>query len=202
VIARIIAVAGIAALSIAVPAGTVQAAPGAGSDIRTFVLTDGRTRAAGEQRPIDNPSLLHGEELHVYVEPELFGWHNRNGRARFNVTVEAELFRRDGRLVSGGPDPRTLTREAPSRPDDFFLSFSLKIRLAPGAYRLVIRLRDTVTGEVAEKSFPFAMVSQRTAPAVARRSEADPPRKAASDRTECKKYFPQLGQMVTVPCQR
>jgi hypothetical protein len=202
VIARIIAAVGIVAMSVAVPADAGQASPGTLSEIRTFELTEGRTKAAGEQRPIDNPSLQYGEELHVYVEPELFGWHGRNGAARFGVVVDAELRRRDGRIVAGGPDPRTLNKEAPARPDDFFLSFSLTIRLPVGAYRLVIRLRDTVTGQVAEKSFPFAMVSHRSAPPAAHEPKSSRPAKSVSERTDCKKYFPQVGQMIAVPCQR
>ncbi len=204
-IARVIAIVGaigIAALSGAAPARAAQASPGTSSDIRTFVLTEGRTNAAGEQKPLDNAELRYGEELHVYVEPEIFGWHNRNGAARFSVIADAELRRRDGRIVSGGPDPKAINREAPARPDAFFLSFSLKVRLPVGAYQLVIRLRDAVTGQVAEKSFPFVMVSHRSAPTAAHEPKSSRPAKSASEAAGCKKYFPQVGQMIAVPCQR
>jgi hypothetical protein len=205
VFARILAAtmaAGMLAMSAAAVAREDRPSAGAASEIRTFVLTEERTRTAGQHKPIDNPTVGYGEEIFVYVETEDFGWHTRNGTARFNVVLDAEVRRRDGRLVPGKPEPRTLNREEPTRPDNFFLSFGLKMRLPVGAYQLVVRLRDGVTGKVAEKSFPFTAVSHRPAPTARREPNAkEAPREAASRQTECKKYLPQLGQTVSVPCQ-
>jgi hypothetical protein len=204
VIPRILAASfalGMVAISAAASAREDRPSAGTASDIRTFTLTEERTKTAGQHRPIDNPTVGYGEEVFVYVETEDFGWHTRNGMARFNVVLDAEVRKRDGRLVPGKPEPRTLNREEPTRPDNFFLSFGLKMRLPVGAYQLVVRLRDGVTGKVVEKSFPFTTVSHRSTPTARREpSSKEAPREAASRQAECKKYLPQLGQTVAVPC--
>jgi|GEM_PF-3684391 len=168
--------------------------------IRNLVLTEERVRSFGDYRAIAHPSLVSGDTVHIYGEPEDFGWHERNGTARFNVVADVELRSRDGRRVAGRSDPRPMTHEAAARPGKFFFSLSLIIRLPVGEYRLVLRLRDAVTGELVEKSFPFSIAARRLAPSARLQPERAPAKDDPPANGECKKYLPQLGKVIAVPC--
>lgn len=144
------------------------------AEIRNFVLTDARTRAFGEQKPVANPVVV--ETVHVYGEPQSFGWHSVKGAEKFNVLVDLELRKRsDGTLVAELA-PRSLVFEAPSRPRNFFFAMSLDVGGRTGAYDLVVQLRDEVSGKVVKKSFPItiAKLESTSQPEPEARNSASP----------------------------
>jgi hypothetical protein len=207
--ARLFAAVGILAVTLAasVGASAPSRAQDASSSLRTLVLTEAKTQTAGDYTVVDNASIRYGEELHVYGEPENFGWSARSGTERFNVVADVELRKRDGRTVAT-LEPKVLNYDAPTRPDNFFFAFSLRIKLPLGSYQLAVKLRDTATGQVIERSFPFTVTNNRAAPtaqaeartiAARDNSTADANEKANA---ECLKYLPQLGRVVAAPCEK
>ncbi len=173
--------------------------------IRTLVLTAEPTKAFGEYRQLATPILTSGESIHLYGEPGDFGWHTKNDVAGFNVVAGIEVRGRDGR-ITGKAAPRAMQHQSASRPGNFFFSLSVKVEGGVGAYKLVVRLRDAVSGQVVERAFPFVMANKRhepppsgstTAPAQVAKSATSGERTGPLD---CKQYFPQTGEMISVQC--
>jgi len=173
--------------------------------IRTLVLTAEPTKAFGEYRQLATPILTSGESIHLYGEPGDFGWHTKNDVAGFNVVAGIEVRGRDGR-ITGKAAPRAMQHQSTSRPGNFFFSLSVKVEGGVGAYKLVVRLRDAVNGQVVERAFPFVVANKRhepppsgstTAPAQVAKSTTSGERAGPLD---CKQYFPQTGEMISVQC--
>jgi hypothetical protein len=178
--------------------------------LRTFTLTEDKVRTFGAYTAVETPVLKSGDTLHIYGEPEDFGWHTAEGVARFNVEVSIDLRRRDGRHLDGRPATTTLKHEAATRPPTFFFSLGLTLTAGVGAYKARVRLRDAVTGQIVEKSFAFAVAHERRPPAVripvntvAAAQDGKPAAPAAQPAKplECRKYFSQIGATISVPCE-
>ena len=173
--------------------------------IRTLVLAAEPTKKFGEYSRVQSPVLQSGDSIHLYGEPGDFGWHARNDDYRFDVVAAIEVRGRNGR-VTGRAEPRIMQYVSATRPDNFFFSLSVRIAGAVGAYNLVVRLRDVVSGQIVERGFPFVVASKRQEPAVSSRTTA-PTEVAKSTASgerarpaDCKRYFPQVGEMIAVQC--
>jgi hypothetical protein len=103
-----------------------------------------------------------------------------------------------------------LKHEAATRPGPFFFSLGLTLKAGIGVYKANVRLRDTVTGQIVEKSFSFALATERrppalrtpfTAVAAAQDGKAAVPPAPAAKPLECRKYFSQIGATISVPCE-
>lgn len=178
--------------------------------VRTFTLTEDKVRTFGTYTAVETPVLKSGDTLHIYGEPGDFGWHARDGVAQFNVDVSIDLRRRDGRRLAGKPATTTLKHEAATPPPTFFFSLGLTLKAGVGAYRANVRLRDTVTGQVIEKAFTFALATVRHPPALrtpfnavaaAQDGKAAAPAAQTAKPLECRRYFSQIGATVSVPCE-
>jgi hypothetical protein len=173
--------------------------------IRTLVLTAEPTKAFGEYRRLTTPVLVSGESIHIYGEPGDFGWHAKKDVADFNVVAAIEVRGRNGR-VTGRAEPRVMQHQSATRPANFFFSLSVKVEGGVGAYDFVVRLRDAINGQVVEKFFPFVVTNKRQEPppSVSTTAPAQVAKSATSgERTrplDCKQYFPQTGEMITVQC--
>ena len=173
--------------------------------IRTLVLTAEPTKTFGEYSRVQAPVLQSGDHIHLYSEPGDFGWHARNGDSRFDVVAAVEVRARNGRITGRG-EPRVMQYVSATRPENFFFSLSVRIAGGVGAYDLVVRLRDTVSGRVVERVFAFAVANRRQEPAVSSRATAptEVARSAATGErarpADCKRYFPQVGEMIVVQC--
>jgi hypothetical protein len=173
--------------------------------VRTLVLTAEPTKTFGEYRQVATPVLTSGESIHIYGEPGDFGWHTKNDVAGFNVVAGIEVRGRNGR-VTGRAEPRAMQYQSASRPDNFFFSLSVKVGGGVGAYSLVVRLREAINGEVIEKIFPFVLANKRPVPSAGGPTAA--PEQVAKSTTsgerarplDCKQYFPQTGEMISVQC--
>jgi hypothetical protein len=209
---RIIAVClvAFAAGSMAVHAREASGAENPPPALRTFTLAEEKVRTFGTYTAVETPVLKSGDTLHIYGEPGDFGWHMRDGIARFNVDVSIDLRRRDGRRLTGTLATTTLKHEAAMRPGTFFFSLGLTLKAGVGAYKAHVRLRDTVTGQIVEKSFPFAVALERRPPAirtpfnaVAAAQDGKPaaPANQPAKPLECRKYFSQIGATISVPCE-
>jgi hypothetical protein len=174
--------------------------------LRTFTLTEDKVRTFGAYTAVETPVLKSGDTLHIYGEPDDFGWHTVEGVARFNVEVSIDLRRR----LDGRPATTTLKHEAATRPPAFFFSLGLTLKAGVGAYKAHVRLRDTVTGQIVEKSFAFAVAHERRPPAirtpvntVATARDGKPAATATQPAKplECRKYFSQIGATISVPCE-
>jgi hypothetical protein len=181
---------------------------GDATPVQNFVLTEEGATAFRKYTPIEHAVLRPGDTLHVYGEPGVFGWHSRDGSARFNIIVTARLRRTDGKAVLSNVPPLSLKHAAASRPAQFFFSLRLKINTPVGSYALGVRLRDVVTGETVEKWFPVSVSYRRQRPVPkadtvisATSPTARPATVGKASRTECRKYFAQIGAMVAVPCE-
>jgi hypothetical protein len=183
-------------------AGRQQAPP---TTIRTLVLTTEPTRTLGEYTPLEAPVLKSGDSIHLYCEPGDFGWHAKNDGASFNVVATIEARGRNGR-ITGKAKPRAMQYQAASRPGNFFFSLSVKVEGGVGAYSLAVHLRDVTNGQVVKRVFPFVVANKRqeppasgatTAPAPATKSGTSGERASPLD---CKKYFPQVGEVISVQC--
>ena len=136
-------------------AGKAQEAGGsAATQVRNFALTTERVRSFRKYTPLERAVLRPGDALHVYGEPGNFGWHSQKDGARFRITVSARLRRSDGRAVVSNISPLSLKHEAASQPSDFFFSLRLNINAPVGFYTIGVRLRDAISGQTTEKSFP------------------------------------------------
>jgi len=196
------------AASVAVSAHEAGGADKTPPSVRNFTLAEDKVRTFGTYTAVDSPVLKSGDTLHIYGEPDDFGWHTRDGVARFNVDVSIDLRRRDGRRLAGKPATTTLKHEAATQPGTFFFSLGLTLKAGIGAYKADVRLRDTVTGQFVEKSFPFALAAERRPPAVrtpytavaaAPDGKAAAPVTPATKPLECRKYFSQIGATISVP---
>lgn len=198
-----VAIASIVGASATAAARQVQAPS---TPIHTLVLTAQPTKAYGENATLANPVLQSGDQIHLYGEPGDFGWHAKDDVAKFNLVAAIEVRGRDGR-ITGKAAPRVLAHEAASRPANFFFSLSVKVEGSVGIYSLVVRLRDAVTGQAVERTFPFALANKRLVP----RPPSDPvttPAQVSKAATSgerarpltCRQYFPQLGEMISVQC--
>jgi hypothetical protein len=198
---------GFLVVGLAGPARSAQ--DGARPPVKTFVLTSEKVAAYGKHAAIERPTVKSGDSLHIYGEPEAFGWHVRDGTAKFHVTVNVDVRRSDGRISVRNSAPLELKHAAPSRPGDFFFSLSVKINTSDGSYVLNVRLRDALTGETVDKSFPFLVGHRRhegtpeepMATAATERKSSPAPGAGAKGAPVCKKYFSQIGAMVAVPCE-
>jgi hypothetical protein len=112
---------------------------------------------------------------------------------------------RNGR-ITGKAKPHALKHEAASRPGNFFFSLAVKVEGGVGVYNLVVRLRDVINGQVVKRVFPFVVANKRqeppasratTAPASVTKSDTSDERASPLD---CKKYFPQVGEVISVQC--
>jgi hypothetical protein len=173
--------------------------------VRTLVLTAEPTKTFGEYRQLATPILTSGESIHIYGEPGDFGWHAKNDVAGFNVVAAIEVRGRNGR-ITGKAEPRAMQHQSASRPGNFFFSLSVKVEGAVGTYKLVVRLRDAINGQVVESVFPFVVANKRQEPSVGGSTTA-PAQVAKSvisgERArplDCKQYFPQTGEMISVQC--
>ncbi len=178
--------------------------------VRTFTLAEDKVRTFGTYTAVETPVLKSGDTLHIYGEPGDFGWHSGEGVARFNVDVSIDLRRRDGRRLEGKPATTALKHEAATRPPTFFFSLGLTLTAGVGVYKAHVRLRDTVTGQIVEKSFAFAVALQRRPPAVripvnavaaAHNGKPAAPTTQPAEPLECRKYFSQIGATISVPCE-
>jgi hypothetical protein len=173
--------------------------------IRTLVLAAEPTKTFGAHTRLTNPVVQSGDSIHIYGEPGDFGWHVKNNDFRFDVVATIDVKGRNGR-VSGKAEPRIMQYVSATRPDNFFFSLSVRIAGAVGAYNLTVRLRDVVSGQVVEREFPFVVADQRKEPAVSARPTAPAEVARSSPSVErarpadCKRYFPQVGEMVVVQC--
>jgi hypothetical protein len=201
-IAAAVIMASIFGMSATALAGQLQTPP---TTIRTLVLTAEPTKVFGDYRPLATPVLTPGESINIYGEPGDFGWHNEKEVAKFNVVVAVEVRARNGRLI-GKVEPRPMQYEATSRPANFFFSLGVRVEDPIGAYDLVVRLRDASNGQVVERVLPFTVANKRqepsaggpmTAPAQVAKSATSPERARPLD---CKQYFPQTGEMISVQC--
>ena len=173
--------------------------------VRTLVLTAEPTKTFGEYRQLATPILTSGESIHIYGEPGDFGWHTKNDVAGFNVVAAIEVRGRNGR-ITGKAEPRAMQHQSASRPGNFFFSLSVKVEGAVGAYNIVVRLRDAINGQVVESVFPFVVANKRQEPSVGGPTTA--PAQVAKSVTsgerarplDCKQYFPQTGEMISVQC--
>jgi hypothetical protein len=198
--------AGLVAASVAAQAQEPKR--GDATPVQNFVLTEEGATAFRKYTPIERAILRPGDTLHVYGEPGDFGWHSQDGSARFNVIVTARLRTSDGRAVLSNVPPLSLKHAASSRPAEFFFSLRLKINTPLGSYTLGVRLRDVATGETVEKSFPVRVSYRRQRPAPkadavisAASPTARPATAGKASRTECRRYFAQIGAMIAVPCE-
>ena len=178
--------------------------------VRNFTLTEEKVRTFGVYAAVDSPVLKSGDTLHIYGEPGDFGWHQRDGAARFNVNVSIDVRKRDGRVVTGKPATIALKHEAAAQPGSFFFSLALAVKSAIGPYRAQVRLHDPATGQIIERSFPFAVANERRPPAlktpsnaIATAQEEKPVAPAAlpAKPLSCRKYFSQIGATISVPCE-
>jgi hypothetical protein len=173
--------------------------------VRTLVLAAEPTKTFGAYTRLTTPVLQSGDHIHLYAEPGDFGWHARNDDARFDVVATIDVRARNGR-VTGKAEPRVMQYVSATRPDNFFFSLSVGIAGAVGTYNLVVRLRDVVTGHVVEREFPFVVANQRQEPVVGARPTApsevarSSPSSERARPADCKRYFPQVGEMVVVQC--
>ena len=188
-------------------AGTTETRPPA---MRTFTLAEDKVRTFGTYTAVESPVLKSGDTLHIYGEPGDFGWHTGEGTARFKVDVSIDLRWRDGRRVTSKTATTTLKHEAATPPGTFFFSLGLTLTAGVGAYKAHVRLRDTVTGQIVEKSFPFAVAHERRPPAfstpfnavaAAQGDKPAAPATQAAKPLECRKYFSQIGATISVPCE-
>ena len=173
--------------------------------VRTLVLTAEPTKTFGQYSRVQAPVLQSGDSIHLYGEPGDFGWHARNDDSRFDVVAAIEVRGRNGR-ITGKAEPRVMQYVSATRPDNFFFSLSIRIAGGVGAYDFVVRLRDVVSGRVVERVFPFVVANKRQEPTVSSRVTA-PTEMAKSSVSgerprpaDCKRYFPQVGEMITVQC--
>lgn len=195
---------------IAVYAREASGAENSPPALRAFTLAEDKVRTFGTYTAVESPVLKSGDTLHIYGEPGEFGWHAREGVARFNVDVSIDLRRRDGRRLTGKPATTMLKHEAATQPGTFFFSLGLTLKAGVGAYKAHVRLRDTVTGQIVERSFPFAVALERRPPALktpfnaVAATQGDKPTAAATQPVqplECRKYFSQIGATISVPCE-
>jgi hypothetical protein len=140
--------------------------------VRNFTLTEEKVRTFGVYSAVDSPVLKSGDTLHVYGEPGDFGWHQRDGAARFAVNVSIDVRKRNGRVVTGRPATIALKHEATAQSASFFFSLGLTVKSAIGAYKAHVRLEDPATGQIIERSFPFAVAKERRPPALRTPSNA------------------------------
>lgn len=178
--------------------------------VRNFTLAEDKVRTFGTYTAVDSPVLKSGDTLHIYGELGDFGWHRRDASARFNVDVSIDLRRRDGRIVAGKPATVTLKHEAATQPGTFFFSLGLTVKSGIGVYKANVRLRDTVTGQTIEKSFPFAVANERRPPALktpfnavaaVQEDKSVVPAALPAKPLNCRKYFSQIGATISVPCE-
>jgi hypothetical protein len=178
--------------------------------VRTFTLAEDKVRTFGTYTAVESPVLKSGDTLHIYGEPGDFGWHKGEGVARFNVDVSIDLRRRDGRRLAGKPATTTLKQVAATHPGTFFFSLGLTWQAGVGVYKAHVRLRDAVTGQIVEKTFPFALALERHPPAIrtpfnaVAAAQSDKPAAPATQPAkplECRKYFSQIGATISVPCE-
>lgn len=173
--------------------------------IRSLVLTAEPTKTFGEYSRVQAPVLQSGDHIHLYSEPGDFGWHARNDDSRFDVVAAVEVRARNGRITGKG-EPKVMQYVSATRPENFFFSLSVRIAGGVGAYDLVVRLRDVVSGRVVERVFPFVVANRRQEPAVSGTTTrpAEVARSSASGErarpADCKRYFPQVGEMIVVQC--
>jgi len=199
-VTAIVAIASLIGMSGTALAAQVQPAQ---TPIRTLVLAAEPTKMFREYKRITNPVLQSGDQIHLYGEPADFGWQSTADVARFNVVATVEIRRQNGQLTTKG-QPLPLHYEAASRPENFFFSLSARVAGGIGAYSLTLRLRDTASGQVVERVFPFALAHKRQEPlpnepvtsqVTKPTSKSEPVSRAA-----CKQYFPQIGEMLAVDC--
>jgi hypothetical protein len=178
--------------------------------VRNFTLTEEKVRTFGVYSAVDSPVLESGDTLHIHGEPGDFGWHQRDGAARFTVNVSIDVRKRNGRVVTGKPATIALKHEAAAQPGSFFFSLGLTVKSAVGAYKAHVRLHDPATGQIIERSFPFAVAKERRPPAlktpsnaIATAQEAKPVGTATlpAKPLSCRKYFSQIGATISVPCE-
>jgi hypothetical protein len=173
--------------------------------VRSLVLTAEPTKTFGEYSRVQAPVLQSGDHIHLYSEPGDFGWHSKDNDASFNVVAAVEVRARNGR-ITGKAEPRVMQYVSATRPDKFFFSLSVRIAGGVGAYELGVRLRDVVSGRVVERVFPFVVANKRQEPMVSgtTKAPAEVAKSAASGErarpADCKRYFPQLGEMISVEC--
>lgn len=195
-------------LAAASSAAQVRAAPVAdGRSMRNFVLTSERIGSFGKFTAIEEAFVRPGGALHVYGEPGDFGWHRQGEGAKFNVTVNAQLRRSNGRAVAGSVSPLVLKHQAADPTREFFFSLSLNISAPVGLYTIDVTLRDPANGRTIRKTFPVR-VSYRPQPPLtqspsgpAQESDAATPDRTKAEPNKCKKYFGQIGAMIDVPCR-
>jgi hypothetical protein len=202
---------------IALLAGSVAARAQAASQseqappsMRTFTLAEDKVPTFGTYTAVESPVVKSGDALHIYGEPGDFGWHTGEGVARFNIDVSVDLRRRDGTRLAGTPATTILKHEAAQRPGTFFFSLALTLKAGVGAYKAHVRLQDTATGQIIEKSFPFAVALERRPPAIrtpfsavaaAEDGKPEAQRAEPAKPLECRKYFSQIGATISVPCE-
>lgn len=197
-----VAMASMIGMSVTAPAQERQAPA---MTVRTLVLTAEPTKTFGEYTRLTNPVLQSGDQIHLYSEPGDFGWHARGDNSRFDVVAAVEVRARNGRTTGKG-EPKVMQYVSATRPENFFFSLSVRIAGGVGAYDLVVRLRDVVSGRVVERVFAFVVANQRQEPAVSSRATtpAEVVRSSASGErakpADCKRYFPQVGEMIVVQC--
>ena len=199
-VAAIVAIASLIGMSGTALAAQVQPAQ---TPIRTLVLAAAPTKVFREYKRITSPVLQSGDQIHLYGEPADFGWQSTTDVARFNVVATVEIRRQNGQLTTKG-QPLPLHYEAASRPENFFFSLSARVAGGVGAYSLTLRLRDTASGQVVERVFPFTLAHKRqeppaNEPKTSQFTKPTPTSETAS-RAACKQYFPQIGEMLAVDC--
>jgi hypothetical protein len=200
----VVAMASIVGMSATAVAGEAKTPALRGTTIETLVLTAEPTKAFRECQPISNPLLKSGDQIHLYGEPGNFGWRIANDAASFNMVAAMEVRDRNGH-ITGKAEPRTMKYDSASRPANFFFSLSVKVEGPVGAYDLVVQLRDSVNGQVAERVFPFVVAKKRQEPAVSHPTTAQvaKPSTRSGNRgkpLDCRQYFPQIGEVIAVRC--
>jgi hypothetical protein len=202
IVAAAVAIASMTGMSATVPA---QERPTTAATVRTLVLTAEPTKTFGEYSRVQSLVLESGDHVHLYSEPGDFGWHARNGDSRFDLVASVEVRARNGRITGRG-EPRVMQYVSATQPDSFFFSLSVRIAAVVGAYDLVVRLRDTVSGQIVERVFQLVVASKRQEPVVSNRAIA-PAEVAGSNASgerarpaDCEQYFPQVGEMIAVQC--
>lgn len=117
----------------------------------------------GIYTPRANRPALPGDSVILYAEPVSYGYRRQaDGRYRITLDADVSVELETGQVIAEGLDIFAFDTLAP-RPLKAFhvaLSFRLPDDLKPGAYRIVLTLRDRHGGGGAETALPIEIVAE------------------------------------------
>jgi hypothetical protein len=119
-----------------------------------FVTSQAESFGLYEVRPSNVFAV--DEPIHVYLEPEGYGWKDEAGINRFGVKVGLRVLNPDAQELFAKADFLDLTATSAERPTDFYGTFTLNLTgLSAGSYVLELILTDAASDETATVAMPI-----------------------------------------------